>query len=98
MKRRMIYVAALVLGVVGIFAFCIVSTVSAEGKPERVRRVTSIEIQPGDTLWGIASRFMSEEFGDVSNYVEEIKRCNHLYEDSIQAGQCLVIPYYMDAA
>lgn len=97
MKRRMICTVALVVGIVGLFTFCVVSTVSAKEQPERVKLVTSVEIQPGDTLWGIASRYMSEEFGDVSSYVAEIKRCNHLYEDSIQAGQCIVVPYYKDA-
>lgn len=55
---------------------------------------TSVEIEAGDSLWSIASEYMTEEYENVQDYVDEIKSLNRLANDKIHAGKYLVIPYY----
>ena len=55
---------------------------------------TSIEIQPGDTLWSIAEEYMCSEYDDVNDYIKDIKKVNGLHRDTIHAGNYLMVPYY----
>lgn len=57
---------------------------------------TSIMIETGDSLYSIASKNMSAEFKSVKNYINEIKHINSLEENTIHAGQYLIIPYYSE--
>ncbi|MFD0581865.1 LysM peptidoglycan-binding domain-containing protein [Dactylosporangium darangshiense] len=47
-------------------------------------------MQPGDTLWGIATRHSGRQGRDAT--VEDIRRLNHLDGYSIDAGQRLILP------
>lgn len=59
--------------------------------------VVSIQIEEGDTLWGIASRYYIPECGSMKQYVKEICKTNSLKSDSIHAGNYLLIPCYTSA-
>jgi LysM repeat protein len=50
----------------------------------------TVIVQPGDTLWGIATRTKGREGRDAT--VEEIRRLNNLTGYDIDAGQRLVLP------
>lgn len=52
----------------------------------------SVPITANDTLWDIAGRYYSDEFGTIKDYVKEIKRCNSLKSDKIYAGRYIVVP------
>ena len=54
---------------------------------------TSIEIQPGDTLWNIAEETMTSEYSSVPEYVKVLKEINSLDSDQLEAGQNLIIAY-----
>lgn len=54
---------------------------------------TSIEIEPGDTLWSIANEYCYDMNMSVNDYIKEIKELNHLPSDSITSGQYLTIMY-----
>lgn len=54
----------------------------------------SVYINVDDTLWSIADRYYTEEFGSISDYINEIKRCNSLSSDAIYAGKYIVVPVY----
>ena len=56
--------------------------------------VKSIEIQSGDTLWGIAEEYMNEKDGSIIEYIDEVKEINGLKSDDIQDSQYLTIAYY----
>ncbi len=71
-------------------------TVTAKGSHERTKRVTSVEVKKGDTLWSIADSFMSEEYDNIGDYVEELKDSNGLTTDTIHAGNFIIVPYYAD--
>jgi len=52
----------------------------------------SVPITTNDTLWSIADKYYSDEFGTINDYVKEIKRCNSLKSDNIYAGRYIVVP------
>ena len=69
------------------------STAKAEGNPEPERYYTSIQIERGDTLWDIASRYKWD--GQTTQaYIDEVMEMNHLTSDEIPAGQYVMIYYY----
>jgi LysM repeat protein len=54
---------------------------------ERYKVVT---VQPGDTLWSIASA--QTRGGDIQEAIDRITEANHLQAPSLQPGQRLRIP------
>lgn len=72
-------------------------TVTAQRNGERVKLVTSVEIKRGDTLWSIATEYMSDEYDNIKDYIKEIKKSNGMSSDEIHTGNYIVIPYYSDA-
>ena len=55
-------------------------------------RYQSVNVQPGDTLWSIASRNVSEET-DIRAYVFELQEINHISNPgTITPGQSILIP------
>lgn len=58
-----------------------------------------VEVEEGDSLWSIAKDNMSSEpdssgFTDIYQYIHEIKKCNNMRSNQINAGCYLMIPYY----
>lgn len=55
----------------------------------------SISVNTGDTLWDYATKYADSEFYDsYESYINEIISINALTNDSIRAGQSIIIPYY----
>lgn len=54
----------------------------------------SIEIKQGDSLWGIAQKYMTEEYDSPQEYIEEIKQLNGLTSDTLQESKHLLVAYY----
>ncbi|WP_461480211.1 LysM peptidoglycan-binding domain-containing protein [Paenibacillus sp. PvR052] len=52
---------------------------------------TYVEVQSGDTLWGIASQHAGDG-QDVREYVHQLKAINGLKNVNIQLGQKLLLP------
>lgn len=57
---------------------------------------TSIGIEQGDTLWDIAKEYITPEYADLQEYIDEIKELNNLGDDEIHSGQYLMIPYFAE--
>ncbi len=95
--RSRIILAIAVLLVFLLSLSILTQSVSASEHPERIKKVISIEIKSGDTLWAIATQYYTDEYDSISDYVTEIKATNHLHSDTIHSGNYLVIPYYTEA-
>ncbi len=54
----------------------------------------SVKIEKNDTLWSIAEEYYSDEYRDIADYVDSIKKANNLKSDTIQAGNYIIVPYY----
>ena len=55
---------------------------------------TSIQIIPGQTLSDIAGIYMTDDYKDTSEYIEEVCTINHVFPDDIHEGEYLTVPYY----
>lgn len=64
----------------------------------RHKTYTEYTVQPGDTVWGIASDLaaLNPEYNDIRQYVMAIRSMNRIAGDDIKAGQTLLIPYYIN--
>ena len=97
-KRIWRYGFAVLLMVVILSVFFITKTVTAQRAVDRTKQVTCIEVKKGDTLWDIASAYVTEEYDDLNDYIKEIKDSNGMVSDEIQAGNYIIVPYYADAS
>lgn len=83
--------------------FCMIMILScgyalaSDGKEQHkgIKYYTSIEVEAGDTLWDLAGVYASSDY-DVcrEEFINEVKKINHLSDDRITAGMYLTIPYY----
>jgi nucleoid-associated protein YgaU len=64
--------------------------VGTGGGDLRLAGESSVVVQPGDTLWSIASSLHSD--GDVRAVVDEIQELNGLQGAEIRPGQTLLLP------
>ena len=57
-----------------------------------------VEIKYGDSLWSIAKENMDNTndsgFINIYQYIHEIKRCNNMKSNQVNAGCYLMVPYY----
>ncbi|WP_461812766.1 LysM peptidoglycan-binding domain-containing protein [Faecalimonas sp.] len=65
-----------------------------EEDPVGFKYYKSIEIKSGDTLWGIAQKYMTEEYDSPQEYIEEIKQINGLTSDNLQESKHILVAYY----
>lgn len=97
-NQRIMFVSALFVLISIIMGFVLFGSIKAQAAPAELsyKYYTSIQVQKGDTLWNIANAYMSEEYADVNEYIEEICSINHIDASEIHSGQYLTIPYYSD--
>lgn len=65
----------------------------SEAEP-RFKYITNIEVVTGDTLWDIAGRYISEEYRNRYEYIDEVCQINNLSNWHVEAGDYLVVPYF----
>lgn len=65
-----------------------------EEDPVSFKYYKSIEIQDSDTLWGIAEKYMDDEYDSVQDYIAELKEINQLVTDDIQSANYLTVVYH----
>ena len=57
-----------------------------------------VESKDGDSLWSIAKENMDNTndsgFINIYQYIHEIKRCNNMKSNQVNAGCYLMVPYY----
>lgn len=61
------------------------------GSADEVQAVSSVVVQPGDTLWSIAEG-IAEPGSDIREVVSDVKTLNSLSTSSLHVGQSLLIP------
>ena len=95
MVLALVLTSALIIGIV--LSFRMTSN-AQPGKAElSFKYYTSIEVAEGETLWSIAECHADAHYADIRDYVDEVVRINHLWdEDRLLAGQRLIIPYYSE--
>ena len=92
-QKRLSLAVLLCFAVFAAFGTSFIMTRTAEAgtsESSRYKYYTSIQVEPGSSLWEIAS----SEYEDLDDYIREVRQINHLDQDTIYAGSYLCIPYY----
>ena len=63
---------------------------------QKYKYYTSYQVQPGDTLFSLAKKHITENQISVDDYVEEVKNINNISSGKITAGNNIIIIYYSD--
>ncbi len=63
-------------------------------QPTYYKYYTSIRVESGDTLWGIADRYLCEQTGSHEEYIREVMKMNDLKSADIRTGDSLIVFYY----
>lgn len=81
---------------IGINGF--LSNAKDHSSPVSYKYYTSITVSSEDTLWSIAEKYMDlEHYSSANDYIQEVKKMNHLQNDIITYGEHLIVPYYANA-
>jgi hypothetical protein len=97
-KGAIFAITLFISSIILLSAIFITRTVYAQNNVQRIKLAMSLEIEEGDTLWSIASQYISDEYDTITDYITEIKESNGLASDTINTGNYLIIPYYADAS
>ena len=93
---RAVLIAAMFAFLMGMLVMGICThIVKANSTPSnKITYYTSVQIQSGDSLYSIASKF--DHDGTLDDFVDDILRLNHLKSHTIHAGSYILIPYQAD--
>lgn len=81
---------------IGINGF--LSNAKDHSSPVSYKYYTSITVSSEDTLWSIAEKYMDlEHYSSANDYIQEVKKMNHLQNGIITYGEHLIVPYYANA-
>ena len=92
-KKGKLLVVTITLCIIAVLK--IGSIVQSQARPlhyNRDTKIISIKIEEGDTVWDIAKRYYSSDFGDFTKYVDSIISMNNLVDDTIHYGNYLIVP------
>ena len=67
----------------------------AEEDSHAIKQYRSVEVEPGDTLWGFASEYADGHYSSIQEYIDELMFINNLSSDQIIAGSRIIITYYI---
>ena len=86
----------LIVGICVIVFGGIYAAAEENAEPAVQKYYTSVRIEAGDTLWDLADEYGNENIQSKKSYIQEIKRINHLTDDTIRTGCYLTVVYYPD--
>lgn len=98
MKKGMLFLVLIIVFLLGFLSNSLLSAQANEDIAKAPKRYyTSVQLEHGDNLWNIAHRYASSSGMSIGDYVEELKRMNHLENTDVYAGQYLMIVYGEEA-
>lgn len=96
--RRTFIMAGIAIVLALIFALSyhtILSHANSEIEDIAYKYFTSVQVEPGDTLWKLAEKYADQEhYASRDQYIAEVMAMNHLNDEVISAGSYLILPYY----
>lgn len=81
-----------------LFGSSIFNVMAEEPESAQIYRYyKSLEIQDGESLWSIATRYNTHDQMTIKSYIKELKAMNGLKQDTIHAGQHLTVLYFSES-
>lgn len=88
-RRQLFTIAFMVICAFFLFG----SIAKAKSNRQTYTYYCSYEIQPGDTLWTIANKYVIEDGQDKEEFISTVKSINHMLDDDLNTGDYIVIAY-----
>lgn len=96
--RRRYVLSGVIIAVILVLSGTFGRFISRAQSPDEITQYkyyTHITVGYGETLWNIADQYISDEYDSKKSYINEIVEINNLNdENSLYAGDTIVIPYY----
>jgi len=93
-KRSARISVLLLLSIILIVGLSVFKTTRAEETDTYHKYYKSITIHNHDTLWSIAEENIENGDEDITAYIAEVKKINHIGSSNIKTGMSIVVPYY----
>lgn len=95
-KRVITVIITMVIVLSGVISFSVFNAKakSSQNEVTLYKYYKNVEIQCDDTLWDLAKENYDKDKQSIKEYMNEVKSINHLTDDSIVAGNYIVLPYY----
>ena len=93
-RNSIFTLCAVILLAVSINAISAQATTKEEALTHTYKYYKSIEISKGDSLWTIAAVYTDGSAAAIQDCVKEMRSINSLKNDTIQAGDRIIVPYY----
>lgn len=77
-----------ILGVLAVSSIAVI-TLGATDKDKPIKEMVYV-VQPGDTLWSIASKNVTDE-DNILAYIHEMKKANPHIKTDLQIGEKIII-------
>ena len=97
-KRVITLIITMVIVLTGVISLSVFNAKakSSQNEVTLYKYYKNVEIQCDDTLWDLAKENYCKDKQSIKEYMNEVKSINHLTDDSIVAGNYIVLPYYSD--
>lgn len=95
--RKKIFLTFFTAGLVlflSIFCHSFLAQAASASETVQYKYYKNVPVAYGDTLWSIAAENYVNGYETIDDYIFEVKEINHLEEDTVMAGQDLILPYY----
>ena len=95
-KRVITVIITMVIVLSGVISFSVFNAKAKASQNEVTlyKYYKNVEIQCDDTLWDLTKENYDKDKQSIKEYMNEVKSINHLTDDSIVAGNYIVLPYY----
>lgn len=94
-QKLLLFITTLLLSIgISIVFFGITSKAETNDSIRTYKYYKSIVVNSGDTLTDYAHEYADLNETNPSDYIAEIVNMNHLIDENITSGMCLIIPYY----
>ncbi len=87
--------AVLTVLTVTITIMCMTITPKACEETPSMKYYTTRTVGVSESLYNLAQEYMTAEYGDVDEYINEVCQINRIEDaSSIQTGEMIILPYY----
>ncbi|MCI7106257.1 MAG: LysM peptidoglycan-binding domain-containing protein [Agathobacter sp.] len=95
-EKRILLIAGIILvSILILLGSSMNAFASSRTRNELHKYYTSIEVNPGDTLWNISEDYVIDHVMSREDFIDEVCRLNNISEkDILHSGQYLIVAYY----